>query len=138
MKREPLNDRLKLTLHGDDYFAQEKSARQLGIEKHRDMASVEVDATLEAQSGHRHWFDGTYRVMNEASIVDSKGEIKRPDRVLIAPDGSRVIVIDYKFGQPLDGYKYQVRAYVRLLKEMGYPSVEGWLWYVSSGEIVRV
>ncbi len=138
MKREPLNDRLKLTLHGDDYFAQEKSARQLGIEKHRDMASVEVDAMLEAQSGHRHWFDGTYRVMNEASIVDSKGEIKRPDRVLIAPDGSRVIVIDYKFGQPLDGYKYQVRAYVRLLKEMGYPSVEGWLWYVSSGEIVRV
>ena len=137
-KREPLNDRLKLTLHGDDYFAQEKSARQLGIEKHRDMASVEVDAMLEAQSGHRHWFDGTYRVMNEASIVDSKGEIKRPDRVLIAPDGSRVIVIDYKFGQPLDGYKYQVRAYVRLLKEMGYPSVEGWLWYVSSGEIVRV
>ena len=132
------DERLRLSLHGDDYFAQEKSARRLGIEQHSEMARVEADPELEQRSGGRHWFDGTYRVMNEASIVDASGEIRRPDRVLIAPDGSRVIVIDYKFGQPLDGHKYQVRAYVRLLKEMGYPSVEGWLWYVSSGEIVRV
>ena len=131
-------DRLKLSLHGNDYFAQEESARRQGINKHRDMAAVEIDAELEAQSGHRHWFDGTYRVMNEASIVDATGEIKRPDRVLLAPDGSRVIVIDYKFGTPHAAHRRQVKEYVSLLQQMGYPAVEGWLWYVAAGDIVQV
>ena len=130
------DNRLRLALHGEDYFAQEKSARRAGIEQHSEMARVEVDVELEHRSGGRHWFDGTYRVMNEASIVDEHGEIRRPDRVLIAPDGSRVIVIDYKFGQPLSSHHKQVREYVSLLQEMGYPAVEGWLWYVPAGEIV--
>ena len=132
------SDRLKLSLHGEDYFAEEASARRQGIEKHRDMAKVEVDAALEAQSGHRHWFDGTYRVMNEASIVDAAGEIRRPDRVLIAPDRSRVVIIDYKFGEPHASYRKQVRNYMSLMRQMGYPAVEGWLWYVTAGEVVRI
>ena len=106
------------------------------------MARVEVDAALETRSGYRHWFDGTYRVMNEASIVDGRGEIRRPDRVLISRDGSRVVVIDYKFGQRRGAHFTQVRGYMDLLRQMGYPSVEGWLWYLSSdesaGEVVRV
>ena len=134
--------RLRLLLHGDDYFSQEKSARRRGIEQHGEMARVEVDAALEARSGHRHWFDGTFRVMNEASIVDGQGEIRRPDRVLISPDGNRVVVIDYKFGQPRGSHRWQVRDYMNLLRQMGYPSVEGWLWYLSSDEsadeVVRV
>ena len=130
--------RLKLSLHGKDYFAQEESARRQGIKRHRDMAAIEVDTEFEAQSGHRHWFDGTFRVMNEASIVDAAGKIKRPDRVLLAPDGSRVIVIDYKFGAPDSAHFDQVKEYVSLLQQMGYPAVEGWLWYVSAGDIVRV
>ena len=102
------------------------------------MAAVEVDAALAAQSGHRHWFDGTFRVMNETSIVDAAGEIKRPDRVLLAPDGSRVIVIDYKFGALHAAHRRQVKEYVSLLQQMGYPAVEGWLWYVSASDIVQV
>ena len=132
------DDRLKLSLRGGDYFAQEESARRQGIERHREMAVVEVNDTLEAQSGGRHWFDGTYRVMNEASIVDADGKIRRPDRVLLAPDGSRVIVIDYKFGAPHPSHRRQVRQYVTLMQQMGYPSVEGWLWYVTAGSIERV
>ena len=131
-------DRLKLSLHGADYFAAEASARQQGIVHHREMARVEIDPDLEGRSGNRHWFDGTYRVLNEASIVDASGEIKRPDRVLIAPDASRVIVIDYKFGQPHAAHHRQVAQYVSLLRGMGYPSVEGWLWYVPTGEIQPV
>ena len=134
--------RLRLLLRGDDYFSQEKSARRSGIEQHSEMARVEVDAALETRSGYRHWFDGTYRVMNEASIVDGRGEIRRPDRVLISRDGSRVVVIDYKFGQRRGAHFTQVRGYMDLLRQMGYPSVEGWLWYLSSdesaGEVVRV
>ena len=131
-------DRLKLSLHGADYFAAEASAREQGIVHHREMARVEIDSDLEQRSGGRHWFDGTFRVMNEASIVDASGEIRRPDRVLIAPDASRVLVIDYKFGQPHTAHHRQVRTYVSLLREMGYPSVEGWLWYVTEDEVVQV
>ena len=132
------DERLKLALRAGDYFDEEPSLRQLGVEKHRVMASVEVDEMLEEQSGRRHWFDGTFRVFNEASIVTGEGETYRPDRVLIAPDGSRVIVIDYKFGQPRHAHRRQVRHYMELLAQMGYPVVEGWLWYVTDGEIIRV
>ncbi len=132
------DDRLKLSLHGEEYFAAGASARQQGITQHLALSGVTVDRELEARSGGRHWFDGTYRVMNEASIVTEQGEIYRPDRVLIAPDASRVIVIDYKFGQMRGSHKSQVRHYVDLMRQMGYPSVEGWLWYVSAGEVVRV
>ena len=131
------DDRLKLSLHGEEYFAAGASARQQGITQHLALSGVTVDQELEARSGGRHWFDGTYRVMNEASIVTGDGEIYRPDRVLIAPDASRVIVIDYKFGQMRGSHKSQVRHYVDLMRQMGYPSVEGWLWYVSAGEVVR-
>ena len=132
------DERLKLALHAGDYFDADPSHRLLGIEKHRGMASVEVDAALEEQSGNRHWFDGSYRVFNEASIVTGEGDTYRPDRVLIAPDSSRVIVIDYKFGQARPSHRRQVRNYMDLLRQMGYPSVEGWLWYVTDGEFVRV
>ena len=132
------DDRLHLLLRGEDYFAQEKSARRQGIEQHGEMARIEVSETFEAASGHRHWFDGTYRVMNEASIVDAAGEIRRPDRVLISESGDRVIVIDYKFGQKRPSHKQQVRTYTALLRQMGYPHVEGWLWYLSPGEVVEV
>ena len=135
----PLGDeRLRLAFRGGDYFAAEPSLRIQGLQRHRDMASIEVDMALENLSGNRHWFDGTYRVLNEASIVDGSGEIRRPNRVLIAPDGSRVIVIDYKFGQSHSSYLAQVRDYVSLLRHMGYPAVEGWLWYVTEDEVVKV
>ena len=136
--REPIGDRLRLTLHGEDYFSEEITARQLGIEHHREMAMVEVDPALELRSGGRHWFDGTYRIFNEASIVTAEGEMYRPDRVLIAPDGSRVIVIDYKFGEPRRAHRDQVGNYMQLLRQMGYPSVEGWLWYVTNNRFVPV
>ncbi len=131
-------DRLKLSLRGEDYFTQDESARRQGILRHRELSRVETDPELERLSSGRHWFDGTFRVMNEASIVDGRGEIRRPDRVLIAPDGSRVIVIDYKFGQPRPEHRTQVARYVSLMRQMGYHSVEGWLWYISADEVLSV
>lgn len=132
------DERLKLALKAGDYFDEEPSSRLVGIEKHKKMAQVKADAELEEQSGHRHWFDGTYSVFNEASIVTGEGDTYRPDRVLIAPDSARVIVIDYKFGQPRPSHRTQVRNYCNLMRQMGYPSVEGWLWYVVAEEVVKV
>ena len=83
----------------------------------------------------RHWFDGTYRALNEITIVDASGEIHRPDRVLVEKDqplgqGS-ALVIDYKFGQRNEKYRWQIRRYMKLLREMGYHDVQGTIWYCN-------
>jgi ATP-dependent exoDNAse (exonuclease V) beta subunit len=77
------------------------------------------------------------QVLNERSIMDPDGRITRPDRVIVDPDGVRVI--DFKFGKgEKESYHRQVRQYMELLKEMGYPRVEGYLWYVSLGKIIQI
>lgn len=99
----------------------------------------------------KHWFDGTYKVKTERSIVkraaeDGNGNMQgkkksillRPDRIMEGPDGSLVIV-DYKFGSydNHEKYKRQIRNYVLNLKSTArYSSVKGYLWYVKDGQII--
>ena len=49
-----------------------------------------------------------------------------------------VTVIDYKFGEEEDRYRKQVGRYAENLRGMGYPKVEGYIWYVASGKTVKV
>ena len=90
------------------------------------------------------WFTGDWTIFNECSIVrkhpvDGQPQTLRPDRVMIAPDGSRIVVVDFKFGRPDADYEDQVQTYMNLLTAM-YPlaSVEGYLWYVYAGRVQRV
>ena len=99
--------------------------------------------TIELLSGRlasvadRKWFSPEVRVRSEASILVPGGDEYRPDRVVLFPDGS-VAIIDYKFGKPEEKYKFQVRRYMHLYKQMGYAVVNGYLWYLESGEVVEV
>ena len=88
-------------------------------------------------SGVQSWFDGTYTLFNEASIIYRDGGVlqtRRPDRVMIKPDGTAIIV-DFKFGRDREEYLHQVREYMDLLRKMGYPRVEGHIWYVYNNKI---
>ncbi len=89
------------------------------------------------------WFNTSWKVLNECSILTADGEEKRPDRVLV--NGTNAIIIDYKFGafaqedtQQLNRYKKQVSRYMDLLTGMGFKNVEGYLWYISADEIISV
>jgi len=83
------------------------------------------------------WFDGSGQVLNEIDILTDIGEAKRPDRVIIKED--RVTVVDYKFGYKEEKkYFKQIRMYVRLINQMGYKHVEGYLWYLELDKIIRV
>lgn len=84
------------------------------------------------------WFSGRWQqIRNENSIVVPGAGAKRPDRVMIA-DG-RAVVVDYKFGERIDdSYLRQVAEYMNLLRQMGYASVDGYLWYISHNRIVQV
>jgi ATP-dependent helicase/nuclease subunit A len=79
------------------------------------------------------WYSGDYRLFNECSILcsgpDGKLQLKRPDRVMLS--GKDVLVVDLKFGKPSPSHHPQVKEYMKLLTEMGYSSVKGYLWYVE-------
>lgn len=102
--------------------------------------AMEVEALLAerlAQMEDRGWFtnDGA-EILNETSLIDSDGEMYRPDRVVIR-DGE-VVIIDYKFGEHDRRYERQLKKYADIWRRMGYDEVSAYLWYVHSGEIVFV
>jgi ATP-dependent exoDNAse (exonuclease V) beta subunit len=89
------------------------------------------------------WFDGSWeRIYRERTIVQINPEdtcnveIKRPDRVMMR--GREAVVVDYKFGREEESHKEQIRNYMEMLRKMGYDSIKGYVWYVSSGNIVRI
>ena len=83
------------------------------------------------------WFRSGLQVMNELSIMDGKGQLRRPDRIVIDESG-HATVIDYKTGSSHTGYKTQVRSYMRLLRQMGLQQVDGYLLYIKDEKIVKV
>ena len=85
----------------------------------------------------RQWFAPENRSINERDILFPGGSKARPDRVVEC--GGRLCVIDYKFGQREENrYLKQVRFYCNALKKMGYPRVEGYVWYVKLEKITEV
>ena len=109
------------------------SAKQ--AENIRNMISKHI-----AASGVSSWFDGSYTLFNEASIIYRDGGVlqtRRPDRVMIRPDGS-AIVVDFKFGREREDYLHQVQEYMDLLRKMGYAQVEGYIWYVYNDTLGTV
>jgi ATP-dependent exoDNAse (exonuclease V) beta subunit len=92
------------------------------------------------KSGVHDWFNGNFSLYNEVSIIYRDGgtlQARRPDRVMIRPDGTAVIV-DFKFGREREDYLHQVQEYMDLLRKMGYPSIEGHIWYVYKNKIQTV
>jgi ATP-dependent exoDNAse (exonuclease V) beta subunit len=84
------------------------------------------------------WFSVGYTILNEADIIGSAGNIKRPDRIMIKDDTA--IVVDYKFGKESDMGKHQnqVKQYMKLMSEMQFSSVKGFLWYVMENDVEEV
>ncbi len=80
------------------------------------------------------WFMPGNEVMNEAGILLSSGDTRRPDRVIFK-DG-KTIIIDFKFGEENDRYIEQVDLYRRLIIDMGYKNTEAFIWYVDKNKIV--
>lgn len=94
------------------------------------------------------WFDESAKVVNERAILvkkkDKKGKVsienKRPDRMVMTDD--KVIIIDYKTGDPGEDskteYRKQIKEYANLMKKIGYTNVEANLWYLEKGDIEKV
>ena len=82
----------------------------------------------------KSWFDTSWEVKNEATILTPSGQVLRPDRVLLQP--GKAVVIDFKTGDQHLQHVQQVQAYTALLSAMGYAQVDGYLLYVATGKVV--
>ena len=90
-----------------------------------------------SQVEDKGWFpSGNAEILNETSLIDSDGQVYRPDRVVLT-DGS-VIIIDYKFGEHERIYERQLKKYSDIWRRMGYENISAWLWYVHTGEVISV
>ena len=93
------------------------------------------------------WFDPAQSVIAERTILCSDKANRRPDRIVITPDGD-VEVIDYKFGERHNEAQHvrQVRRYIDLLQSIKsadgktpkFRSVKGYLWYVNSDTVLEI
>lgn len=85
----------------------------------------------------KSWFNKDLKVYNESAIMTPESKEYRPDRVI--DDGKTIKVIDYKFGSHrFQKHQRQVKQYMRLLQQMGHANIEGYLWYVSLADVVKV
>lgn len=151
----PLAERLKVSTQWEDYFNPDVSPRMKGIAYHDILSKVDREEDLEKACGAdgdalgflsshmkavsgRHWFDGTFVSLNEASIILADGSVERPDRVLVDESASSAIVIDYKFGRPLQKHREQVARYCGHIRSMGFSAVSGYLWYVERDSVEQV
>jgi len=84
------------------------------------------------------WFDKNNRIIRERAIIGKNISLSRPDRIIITPDQS-IVVIDYKFThEELDEHNHQVKNYIGLLKKAGYNNIQGFVWYLLKKKIVEV
>lgn len=104
--------------------------------------SLNLRATIEDAFKNpiiKSWFDSQWKVVrNENNIITpGNSQQQRPDRVLI--DGTKAVVIDYKFGVHRNPqYTRQIVRYADLLSSMGYRNICGYIWYVSLNEVEQV
>ena len=97
-----------------------------------------LDLLKERIASKPEWFatDGV-KVMNETTLIDPKGGMYRPDRVMIAENGS-VTIVDYKFGEHYRSYERKLKIYADLWRNMGYTDVLAVLWYVNEDKVIDV
>jgi ATP-dependent exoDNAse (exonuclease V) beta subunit len=75
-------------------------------------------------------------ILSERSIIDTNGDILRPDR-LVKSD-NEIHVIDFKTGKEDDKYFDQVKNYMNAISEIYSIPVLGFLLYTESGKIINV
>lgn len=108
----------------------------------QDITVEEVEARLQRcfrNPDIKRWFSPGWRLYNECTILEQDGDkvvSHRPDRVIMSD--KETIVIDFKLNMDKTGYHDQVKRYMRLLREMGYPNVSGYLLFLMPGKTVKV
>ncbi len=81
------------------------------------------------------------KLLAERSFLDERGNILRPDRVVIYPE--KAIVVDFKTRKPvnpklLEEYKKQIKAYQRTIYQALNRPTEGYLLFIQESHLEKV
>ncbi len=111
----------------DQSIKKELSAGRL-LEKEADRLKTMLKSILENEQ-ISHFFDGSYEVRNETTIMQADGKEYRPDRLMFRDQ--KAIVLDYKTGKEDPKHIRQLNHYAELLNELGYADIEKYLLYID-------
>ena len=95
----------------------------------------QIKAILEHPKA-KDWFSENWEVKTELPLLNSKGILLQPDRVITS--GNMAVAIDFVTEQPKPHHEYRVRQYLQLLNQMHYKQVKGYIFWVGPGEITEV
>ncbi|MEI7828520.1 MAG: UvrD-helicase domain-containing protein [Prolixibacteraceae bacterium] len=162
------NSKMKIRLHSKDYFllTGNRQAERINkgtvmhqiLEKIKTRKDIEGAVSQVVDSGlisvgegrvifakidgllqekpYSEWFSDQWRVLNERDILRVGASKHRPDRVMLKDN--LAVIIDYKTGELSDKDIRQMKGYLADMKEMGYSSCEGNIWYLEKNELVKV
>lgn len=82
------------------------------------------------------WNNSAKQVFNEKEIIDSEGDLFRPDRIYDL--GSDLVVLDFKTGSFEEKNTTQVRKYVQLIIEIENRLCRGYLYFTQTNELIPV
>lgn len=113
-----------------------KKAKELTASDISEIHAIIMDRVNDPKAAG--WFEGYKKVMIERPIAIGGDDSRRPDRVVWTADG-HIDVIDFKSGnQKPQRYIKQIKEYVGLLSMLGYKNVRGFLYYLDTGQIVKI
>lgn len=82
------------------------------------------------------WFSTAWKVRTEVPIILPDGEESRVDRLMVKD--TQAIVVDFKTGEPAKRDVQQVSAYVKILRQMNFTDVQGYILYLKDRTVVDV
>ncbi|MCM8781033.1 MAG: UvrD-helicase domain-containing protein [Candidatus Omnitrophica bacterium] len=118
--------------------ATENTHRQFYFVKDFTEYTITIRRLLDDTKTRKFFFIPQAEVYQEKEIVDTSGNTKRIDRLIVSSD--EVWVIDYKSAKDsLEEYHRQIREYINLFKEL-YPrhKVRGFLVYLEEIDVEEV
>ncbi|HNR21108.1 MAG TPA: UvrD-helicase domain-containing protein [Bacteroidia bacterium] len=82
------------------------------------------------------WLSDQYNIYCERDLINSAGEILRPDRLMIKNE--KAIVLDYKTGSKDSKHTDQLNQYQQVLTQLGYSNIQKYILYLETEELVSV
>ena len=81
-------------------------------------------------------FINANKISSEQAIIIGPNETKRPDKIIFKEN--ETIVIDFKTGLSTKKNEKQVKMYKKVLTEMEFPNVKGYLFYTKERKLQEV
>ena len=84
----------------------------------------------------KNLFNSQYKTYNEKEILNPKGKILRPDKIIFLKN--KTVLIDFKSGKFKKDDIIQMREYEESLKEMNYNNIEKILIYIKDSIDIKI